>query len=150
MKRSSLQRKTGLKRTGFKRKPPRPTDKAIIAARMRQREDFKEEARSQRVCAVCGEVDSFDGHHVVELNWLKANGKPWYMRPNALRLCDRFSKNKCHEKHTNGSRKVKLKELTDDNINYAFAVMGAAAEVYLHRHYDGKDPRVDELAAAYE
>jgi hypothetical protein len=46
---------------------------------------------------------------------------------------------------------VKLENLTDDNLEYAAEVLGAAAPGYLRRHYAGDDPRVramEEAAAA--
>lgn len=116
----------------------------MIGAQIRNQKAFLQAAKDQRVCAVCGRDDEWEAHHVVEKRWLEDNHKPPYVASNALRLCGRFSKNNCHGKHTARSRKLRLKELTDQNIEYAFALMGAAAYYYLHRHYDGKDPRVDE------
>jgi hypothetical protein len=141
-----MKRGPGPKRTGGLKKT-RPTKGAITAARMIQVAEFKEYAREQRVCAVCGSTTSdFDGHHVIELQYLKKNGMPHYLRPNALRLCNRFSKNDCHGKHTNGSRKIRIKELLDENLIYAIQALGPdRAEVYIHRHYKGNDRRFDEM-----
>lgn len=144
----SLKRSGPLKRTGKKRinvpKHLRPSRQAVVGAQIRNREAFHEAARDQRVCAVCGRDDQWEAHHVVEKQWLDKNHKPLFVATNALRVCGRFSKNKCHEKHTNRSHKIRLKQLTDENIEYAFALMGPAAFDYLHRCYDGRDPRVDE------
>lgn len=101
------------------------------------------------MCAVCGRVDSWDAHHVIEAQYLKQNGHPLYVKLNSLRVCDRFSKNRCHGKHTNGSRKIRLKELTDENLEYAFALLGPKAADYLRRHYDGNDPRLTALMEEY-
>lgn len=144
-------RKKGLKRTGFKkknRKPIqrkyRPTPKMVEALRAEAQKEFKEFARRQVVCAACGDPDShWDAHHVVESQWLKKNHHVLWLPNNALRLCDQFSQNDCHGLHTRKLKKVKLRDLLDENIAFAFNIQGPAAYDYLTRHYDGEDPRVE-------
>jgi hypothetical protein len=146
-----LKRKPMKRAKGLPRKY-QPTKEALTAAQIRARKQFRQAAQDQRVCAVCGRGDSFDAHHVVEKNWLRDNHKPLYVAANSLRLCNRFSKNDCHGKHTRrikNGHKVKLRQLTTENIEYAFAIMGAAAYDYLRRHYAGSDPRVTALAEEY-
>lgn len=151
-----FKRNSELKRTGFKRKKRKfnhaykPTKAAVTRASVQAKKDFHEAARDQRVCAVCGRADSFDAHHVIEASYLKREGHVVYVKANALRLCDRFAKNNCHGKHTLGGRRVRMKELTDENIEYAFALLGPGkAENYLRRHYRGDDPRLDQLVEDY-
>lgn len=137
------------KRSGFNPEY-RPSDAAIKRARRQSAADFKEAAREQRVCAVCGADGPFDAHHVVEAQYLRKNNHPEFVRANALRLCNRYSKNDCHGKHTSGSRKLRLRDLTDENIDYAFAVLGPQkAESYLQRHYRGTDPRLQRALEEY-
>lgn len=106
---------------------------------------FWEAARDQRVCAVTGKAGEFEAHHVVAKEFLKRLGKdPWDPR-NALRLLPRI-----HEQHTNAfdaDHIVRIRQLKDVNIEYAFEVLGAGAHFYLRRHYAGYDPRI-ELALA--
>lgn len=117
-------------------------------------ESFWNEAQYQRVCAECGAAGPFDAHHVVEKQRLRQLGIPLELRydtRNALRLCDERNDKNCHGGQTSKMRKVKLENLTDDNLAYADEVLGAAAPGYLRRHYDGDDPRVramEEAAAA--
>jgi hypothetical protein len=104
---------------------------------------FWEEARYQRACAQCDSTGRFEAHHIIEKQWLKRHGFEWrdrYDTRAALRLCLL-----CHHGQTSKLKKVELKNLTLDNLEYAFEVMGAAAADYLHRHYEGPDRRVDEL-----
>lgn len=117
---------------------------------------FREAAQSQHVCARCGSGGSFDPHHVVEKAWLKANGfsvVEQYDPDNALRVCDRFTQNDCHGKHTRAARRkdrLHLRTLKPQNLDYAFRVMGAAAGDYLRARYRGPDRRLEQLERAYE
>lgn len=113
-------------------------------------QNFKEAARYQRVCAVCGSGKSWDAHHVVAKSKLKREGLFWWDTRNALRLCDEFSDNDCHGKHTAGEKKVPLSALTDDNISYAFEVLGPRAVDYLRRTYSGEDARLGVALAQAE
>lgn len=97
-------------------------------------------AAGQRVCAKCGKAKGYwDAHHVVEKQALKKLGMEhlvWDPR-NARRLCE-----DCHGGQTSKLRKVRLKDLTDDNIAFAFEALGDFAFDYLQRNYRGEDPRV--------
>lgn len=101
---------------------------------------FWEEARYQRVCAQCGDTGQFEAHHTVEKQWLKRHKLLLWDTRGALRLCLL-----CHHGQTSKLKKIELKKLTLDNLEYAFEVMGASAAAYLRRHYEGDDVRVDEL-----
>lgn len=99
---------------------------------------------------MCGRTDDWEAHHVVEAQYLKKNHHAVYIRKNALRVCSRFSKNDCHGKHSRGFRKIKLKELTEDNIDYALALLGPQkGAAYLRRHYAGSDPRLELALEEY-
>jgi hypothetical protein len=98
-------------------------------------ESFRAEAKWQGVCAVTGKGGAFQAHHVVERQELKRRGLPEWDPRNALRLAPR-----AHDRHTLAVRRVKTKELTDDNIEYAFEVLGDAAQDYLRRYYDDDEP----------
>lgn len=126
------------------------TDKEIEESNLRA---FLQAAWEQRACAVSEDGRDFvdgqknwEAHHVVEKRWLRANYLPLYDRRNALRL-----RPDVHHLHTVGAKRVPLRVLTDENIEYAFEVMGASAYDYLTRLYDGDDPRVErafEIAEA--
>lgn len=133
--------------TSRRRRPPRNrryrNDREIEEANKRA---FKQAAWEQRACAVTDDARDYDeqnrlnweAHHVVEKRWLKANYLPLWDPRNSLRL-----RPDVHSGHTSGLRRVPLTCLTDENIEYAFEVMGAAAFDYLTRLYDGTDPRVE-------
>jgi hypothetical protein len=116
---------------------------------------FHDEARWQRVCAVCKKPTSgrFHAHHVVDkqtLRHLGITGNALYDTRNALRLCHGLTTSvRCHFRHENRVRVVKTTELTDDNIAYAFRVLGDAALDYLRREYDDTDPdpRIENMFA---
>lgn len=152
-----------LKRTAMKRSAPKQRGRndrgeahdIIKQAEIDARRRFQAAAKSQRVCARCGKADSFDPHHVVEQKWLKANGFSvieQYDPDNSLRVCDRFTENNCHGKHTarvKYKHRLHLQNLRQENLEFAFRVMGAAAGDYLRRRYRGDDPRLEALEAAH-
>ena len=152
MKRTAeLKRNTGLRRhrKGQRcwplREVPRQEDLPLPVWKMEEglRQAFRDAARFQGICAVAGHRGPWDAHHVVEAKWLKVNAPTLLWDPrNALRLSKRV-----HERHTNWVRRVPLKALRDENIAFAFSVMGAGAYDYLRRHYAGPDERI-ELALA--
>lgn len=104
---------------------------------------FRAEARYQRVCAGCGKGGEHQAHHVVDQQELRRRGLPEWDTRNALRLCPLYVPGSCHTGQTNALRRVKLADLTDDNVEHAFEMLGAYAYDYLHRHYDGDDDRID-------
>lgn len=122
MARSSLRRK------------PRPN---ITWAEVHARQLFIEAAREQRCCAKCGKAGGFEAHHVIERRYLKANRLPQFVSLNALRLCS-----DCHAMHTCRSEPLELKHLTDENIEYAFTLLGDKADSYLRSLYSGEDDRL--------
>lgn len=117
---------------------------------------FHAEARYQGLCAVCGKGGAFHAHHVVDKNKLRKwglSGNALYDTRNALRLCQEMGsvERRCHFQHENCMRRVKTTELTDDNIRYAFEILGAHAADYLRREYDDvadPDGRIIELELA--
>lgn len=95
------------------------------------------EARYQRGCAHCGATGDFHAHHVVDKQTLRRAGLPLHDTRNALRLCHR-----CHmqfEWAGPGKVQVVIADLTQQNLCYIWAVMGAAGAMYLAREYDGYD-----------
>lgn len=113
------------------------------------RQSFKNEARWQTDCCVCGKVGgSFTAHHVVYEQHLRDIKAPRWDTRNARRVCPE----PCHTLHHAGSRRIQTKALTDDNIAYAFYVLGARAEDYFDRYYDNqaRDPRIEAHARALE
>jgi len=121
---------------------------------------FKLEARFQRVCANCGGVGPFHAHHVVDKQTLRRQGlekNQLYDTRNALRLCEGLTTKRCHFQHENlklrdpwgkvTTGKLRTTKLLDDNIEYAFEVLGAYAVDFLRQEYDDieHDPRIAEL-----
>jgi hypothetical protein len=115
---------------------------------------FRQEARWQRVCAVCLKPTSghFQTHHVVDVQTLRRHGvkgNALYDTRNALRLCQNLGDVdvRCHFQHENRRRVVKTGELLDHNIEYAFEVLGVFAADFLRQEYDDseRDARVELL-----
>lgn len=130
-----------MRRTAIKRKP----GKKYVNPGPHTSTDFWAAARDQESCAVTRGAAAFgpwDAHHCVEKAEIKKRHGDIYDPRNAIRLTDR-----AHERHTHAVRRVRLQELRDENIAFAFELMGRAAYVYLLRMYAGSDPRV-ELAIA--
>jgi len=131
----------------MKRKPR--AKHSISAVEALEANAFHNAARFQRVCQKCGASKGpnggpipWDAHYVVEKQKLKAIGRTdllWDHR-NAMRLC----KHPCHATHTNAHERVKLSALSNDNFNFAFEVLGAAAYDYLRERYAGDDPRLSD------
>lgn len=100
------------------------------------RRAFRDAALAQRVCAVTGQRGGWHAHHVVkEQHALRLGGNPHDPR-NALRLA--FAPHLNHH----GIYPIELANLTDDNIAFAYELMPDLAYDYLHRYYQGDDPRV--------
>jgi len=165
MKKQREQPRKPLSRSGMKRKGSAPPKRGrnhqgqahdiIKQAEIDAQRRFQAAAKAQKVCARCGQAGSFDPHHVVERKWLKANGfsvVEQFDPDNALRVCDRFTENDCHGKHTRGVRRkdrLHLRNLRQENLEFAFTAMGAAASNYLRRRYRGEDSRLDKLEQAH-
>jgi hypothetical protein len=93
---------------------------------------FREAARKQRCCVMCGRGRSdWHPHHVVYKQHLRTQGKPLYDARNSMRLCIN-----CHAAHHDRSKVVPLSKLTDEHLAYAFEVLGAAAHYYLSQRYE--------------
>lgn len=113
-----------------------------VSLAVSNRQSFVNEARWQRVCAVCGSTGSFQAHHVVYEQHLRSDRLPKYTTLNALRICATGA-GTCHGDHHSGKRRIKVSELTEANLLYAFAIYGAYAADYLRRYYhDDADPRL--------
>jgi hypothetical protein len=117
---------------------------------------FHDEARFQRACANCGATGAYHAHHVVDKQALRRKlgcskrDDRLYDTRNALRLCDGLHGPRCHmnmEWGGVGRTKVPTKRLLDQNIHYAFEVLGPYAADYLRHEYDDTDPdpRILEL-----
>lgn len=133
LERSRLARKSKLGRGR-----PRPKTPITNPARAA----FRAAASAQVLCAVTRRGGPWHPHHVIEAQEIKRRGGDEWDPRNALRLSVR-----AHERHTLAVRRVELKQLRDENVEFAFELMGTAAYVYLGRMYSGFDPRV-ELALA--
>jgi hypothetical protein len=101
---------------------------------------FREEARHQGCCAVCGSGGGFHAHHVISRNWLRRNHFPEYDTRGALRLCVR-----CHfqfEHAGPGKVQVEVRHLTLQNLCYVREIMGEATIDFLRREYayEGDEP----------
>lgn len=105
---------------------------------------FWEAARDQRVCAVTHTAGPWDAHHVIEKQELRRRGVDVWDPRNALRVIKPV-----HERHTLAVKRIPLRCLTDENLRFAFEVMGLAAHPYLHRLYWGEDERVEQLVSIY-
>jgi hypothetical protein len=150
VKRGSPKRKKGMPR----RAKPRKLKTAVDLERENRR-IFHDAARFQKACAVPGcRTRDFQAHHVVYEQHLKEKGLPRYDGQNALRLCP-LHHGRHHKRYVDRSGKsfvLETRLLTDENIAYAFAVLGPAAADYFRRYYADadEDPRIaarDEVAA---
>lgn len=99
-------------------------------------ESFWLEARRQ---ALDGKLPDFEAHHVVYRQHLRDLHLPEWDTRNARAVTLRN-----HQLHHDGFR-IRVEDLTDENIAYAFEVMGGAAYDYLRRYYrdNPPDPRLE-------
>lgn len=115
---------------------------------------FREEARWQGLCAKCGQGGPWHAHHVVDKRILqdrcKLRGNALYDTRNAMRLCEGLDGNRCHFNFENRVIKIATKILTDQNIEYAFEVLGPYAADYLRAQYDDSEPdaRIERALAS--
>lgn len=130
-----LTRRAPLARTALRRR----RKKTLTAAEQAERLRFESAAAAQERCANCGSEGAWDPHHAgvyeQELRRLKL---PLWDPENALRLCWR-----CHALHHAPASKLALSILRDENINYAFGVLGPRGYDYLRRRYTGQDRRLE-------
>ena len=121
---------------------------------------FRLEAQWQVACGACGAVGKpFHAHHVVDRQILRRErgivGNAAYDTRNALRLCAGLDTERCHMRFENGgvaAVTIPTSNLLDENIAYAFEVLGLWAADYLRREYDdtARDPRILKLESSYE
>jgi 5-methylcytosine-specific restriction endonuclease McrA len=156
---AALARRAGLKRTELRRSDRSELKRSQLKRtgppkrRRKRRRDtheqaeiraFVERAASQPRCANCPSTGAWHAHHagVYEQN-LRLLGRSQWDPDNALRLCVR-----CHMAHHHSrSGRLALTVLREENIRYAFDVLGACAYAYLSKRYRGGDARLDrELA----
>lgn len=105
---------------------------------------FWEAAREQGRCAICGRRGrNWQAHHVIERQYLRSHFLAQFDQRNSLRVCEE----PCHGQHTRGFKRMPLTALTDENLEYAFHILGDYAPYYLRQRYDGEDERVERLAA---
>lgn len=83
-------------------------------------------------------------HHVVYRQHVKRLGGDEWDQRDALALC-----RSCHMGYHN-RRDLPLTVLRDENIVFAFELMGAAAYDYFHRYYAGSDERVERALVEFE
>lgn len=92
-------------------------------------------------CLVCKSRKGLVLHHsTYEKEIRRCGGNKW--EPNAgITLCEN-----CHwSQHSPKGIRLPLASLRDENIQYAFSLMGPRAYDYLRRFYSGSDPRVEDL-----
>lgn len=99
--------------------------------------NFRSAGRGSR-CRACFFKRSYHAHHVVYDQELQRRGLPRWDKRNALPVCP-----KCHERHHKRMQAIPLICLTDENIEYAFAVLGAYGYDYLRQRYAGDDERLE-------
>lgn len=113
---------------------------------------FRDAAREQRCCQMCGSTTrDWQAHHVVYEQHLVKEGLPQFSTPNALRLC-----RDCHGKHHKRQVVIPVSKLLACNIDYAFVALGPKAYDYLNRYYDHthvlpdgtREPRLDPRVEA--
>lgn len=101
-------------------------------------------ARRQR-CECCKLRAAKQGHHVVYKQELRRRNWPLYDLRDMMALCD-----ECHDEHHSPNWKLPLTALSDENLRFAFGLLGAHAFDYLRRRYGGDDPRLNEQLALEE
>jgi hypothetical protein len=138
-RRAQLARHTPLKRTALRRWRKR----TLSASERQARQLFEHAAAAQERCANCGSERAWDPHHAgVYEQDLRRLKLPLWDPANALRLCW-----DCHALHHAPSSRLPLSVLREENIGYAFEVLGARAYDYLRRRYTGEDRRLDAALA---
>lgn len=111
------------------------------------RASFKDEARFQKRCAVLDcphPTGPWHPHHVVyEQHIVSVDPRLRYDPDNALRITV-----PCHGSHHSGQRRIRTRELRDENIDFAVRLLGAGKAVnYLRRYYSdlSQDPRIANI-----
>lgn len=147
MKRSILQRRSGLKRTGkLRRSRPLASSARLGTARQPTPVDpaaaaFKQAQNGS--CWVCGSPGLVRRHHVIREQDCRREGWPLFDLRNAMWLgvegltCD------CHEKHHNASRRIPADLIPDPALSFAITVMGMdrAALYFAQRYAPAREAR---------
>lgn len=136
-----LKRTGALKRTVSLRRTRRPVEsRAERLARLA----FTSRAAKQGRCAGCGGEGRWHPHHAgVEKQELKRRGVSLWDPDNALRVCVI-----CHWRHHyEPGFQLALSVLREENIRFAFGLLGPGAYDYLRRRYRGQDPRIERALA---
>ena len=95
-------------------------------------------------CVVCGSSDRLQLHHVVYEQRVRAAGGDACDPRDSLTTCIR-----CHCGHHHGLRgRIPLTLLREENLDFAFDLLGTAAYDYLKRHYVGEDARLEAYLSA--
>ena len=107
--------------------------------------------RWQGYCALCEflkrpqQSKRWEVNHVLSRQHCRWFGAPQYSPENALRLCAKAPR-ACHEQHTSHMMLLPVGCLRDENIAFIARWLGPErAYEYLHRYYEGTDPRVEAL-----
>lgn len=87
-------------------------------------------------------------HHVVYEQHVKKYGGDVNDHRNALGICTKLRPgteydNRCHQRQHAGVRRLPTECLRDENIEFAFELMGMAAYDYFNRYYTGPDERCE-------
>lgn len=111
------------------RKPPMSEEEKVLAW------EFKLSVQG-KPCAKCGEVHpNMDAHHAVEQKHLKdiAPDRLWD-KANAVPMCpSRYRP--CHPNHTAATHRLRIDQLSGENVAFASEVLEASASDYLSRYY---------------
>jgi hypothetical protein len=106
----------------------------VVRLRGHRRADFKDDVLR---CRHCAKGHAHNHHVVLEQHVIRCGGDRWHP-DNALALCRR-----CHLPLAH-ARKLPLTTLRDENLDFAFNLLGSHAYDYMRRRYAGDDPRLDE------
>lgn len=83
-------------------------------------------------------------HHVIYEQHVKDRGGSTKDSRNALALCM-----DCHFAHHKASKRIPTECLREENIEFAFELLGLAAPYYFERYYTGTDERIETAAQAF-
>lgn len=97
-------------------------------------------------------------HHVVYKQHVKKAGGDVNDPRNALGICTQMRPGtphrdtRCHPRHHSGVRRLPTACLRNENIEFAFELLGLAAESYFERYYDNSvpDPRISKAVIRLE
>lgn len=91
-------------------------------------------------CRLCGHR-AVQQHHIVYQQHIRRDGGNLSAKRNLRPVCW-----DCHERHHNRSAVIRVSQLLDTELDWAFTLMGPAAYDYFRRYYDpAGDTRLDGL-----